>query len=82
MTSRSPCTTACSPSAARKESHREEEGKAFYLKETRQGSFSRSFRLHHEVEEGKIEANFKNGVLTVTLPHKKETAKKKIEIKS
>jgi HSP20 family protein len=38
------------------------------LAERRYGSFQRSFSVPKSVDAGRIEANFKNGVLTVTLP--------------
>jgi len=36
------------------------------------GSFTRSFRLPDTVDSGKISADFKNGVLTITIPQKPE----------
>lgn len=65
----------------KKETKKEEEGASYYLKESAYGSFSRSLRLPGEVEEGKVEATFKDGVLTIEMPHKKEPAAKKIGIK-
>lgn len=48
------------------------------------GSFERTIQLPQEVESEKIEARFKQGVLTVFLPKAKviEKAAKKIQIKS
>ena len=40
----------------KKESNREEENEGYHIKEMRSGSFSRSFRLPTEIEEGKIGA--------------------------
>lgn len=51
-----------------KRDEREEKKKNFYLAERRYGSFQRSFSVPKSVDAGRIEANFKNGVLTVTLP--------------
>lgn len=65
----------------KKESSREDKGTNYYLRESSYGSFSRSFRLPSEVEEDRVEASFKDGVLTLEMPHKEETATKKIEIK-
>jgi HSP20 family protein len=65
----------------KKETKKEEEGANFYLKESSYGSFSRSLRLPGEVEEDEVEATFKDGVLTVEMPHKKEPESKKIGIK-
>ena len=65
----------------KKETKKEEEGANYYLKESAYGSFSRSLRLPGEVEEDKVDAAFKDGVLTVEMPHKREPAAKKIGIK-
>lgn len=51
-----------------KEEDREEKKKDYFLSERRYGSFKRSFRVAEGVDADKIEAVFKNGVLTVTLP--------------
>ena len=64
-----------------KESRKEEEGANYYLKESAYGSFSRSFRLPGEVEEGQIAATFKDGVLTLEMPHKEKPSSRTIEIK-
>ncbi|MCF8063588.1 MAG: Hsp20/alpha crystallin family protein [Deltaproteobacteria bacterium] len=65
----------------KRESTKEEETADYYLKESSYGSFSRSFRLPGEVEEDKVDATFKDGVLTLTMPHKKEAETRKISIK-
>ena len=46
----------------------EEKSKDYYMKEISSGSFSRSVRLPENIDESKIEAEFKNGVLTVIIP--------------
>lgn len=46
----------------------EEKSKDYYMKEISSGSFSRSVRLPENIDESKIEAEFKNGVLTVMIP--------------
>ena len=48
------------------------------------GSFERHFALPEGVDADKIEASFKNGVLTVRLPKKAEAIKleKKIQVKT
>jgi HSP20 family protein len=51
-----------------KRDEREEKKKNFYLAERRYGSFQRSFNVPEGVDAERIEASFKNGVLTVTLP--------------
>src|SRR6516165_8299203 len=58
-----------------KRDEKEVKKKDYYLSERRYGSFQRSFGVPDGVDADKIEANFKNGVLTVTLP-KTEQAQK------
>jgi HSP20 family protein len=62
----------------------EEKKKGYYLSERRYGAFQRSFGVPDGVDTDKIEANFKNGVLTVTLPKTSQAQKseKKIAIKT
>jgi HSP20 family protein len=67
--------------SGKKESFREEEGTRYYLKETACGAFCRSIRLPGEVEEEKVEATFRDGVLTLEMPLKQEPKTKRIEIK-
>ena len=45
------------------------------------GTFSRSFQLPNNVNDKKITADFKNGVLTVIIPKSEEIKVKNIEIK-
>ena len=66
--------------SGKKEEKKEEKGSGYFLKETRYGSFSRSFRIPGKVSEDKIDATYKDGVLTVEMPHEEETETKKIEI--
>jgi HSP20 family protein len=67
-----------------KEEETEEKKKDYYMRERRFGSFERSFEVPESVDLNKIEASFKKGVLTVTLPKKAEAQKpaKKIEVKA
>ncbi len=67
-----------------KREEKEEKEKDYYLHERHFGAFERSFDLPDSVEADKIEAAFKKGVLTVTLPKKPEAQKpaKKIEVKA
>lgn len=46
----------------------EESSKDYYLKEISSGSFSRSIRLPKNVDISKIDAVFKKGILTITVP--------------
>jgi HSP20 family protein len=51
-----------------KKEEREDKGKGYYRMERSYGSFSRTIPLPIEVETDKIEAKFKKGVLSITLP--------------
>ena len=58
-----------------KQEEKEEKDKNYYRRERNFGSFERSFQVPDDVEADKIEASFKNGVLSVTLPKKAEAQK-------
>jgi HSP20 family protein len=61
----------------------EEESKKdnFHRMERSYGTFIRSFTLPRTVEQDKVVAEYKDGVLSVTLPKKEETKIKQISIK-
>ena len=67
------------------EKHEEKEEKKpdFHLRERSFGAFERALRVPEGVDADKIEANFKKGVLTVTLPKTAKAQKpvKTIEVK-
>jgi HSP20 family protein len=67
-----------------KKSEIEESGKNFHRYERSSGSFQRAIPLVSEIQEDKVEATFKNGVLSITLPKAASAVKaaKKINIKS
>jgi HSP20 family protein len=67
-----------------KKEEKEEKKKDYFLQERRFGSFERSFGIPEGLDTDKIEASFKKGVLTVTLPKKAEAQKpaKKIDVKA
>jgi len=58
-----------------KQEDKEEKTKDRYVSERRYGSFRRSLQIPGSVDAEKIEANFKGGVLTVTLPKSTEAQK-------
>ena len=62
---------------------KEEKKPDFHLRERRFGSFERALRVPEGVDVEKIEASFKKGVLTITMPKTAEAQKpvKKIEVK-
>jgi HSP20 family protein len=60
---------------------KEEKDENYHMVERRYGSFSRSVRLPHEVKSDKIKANYKDGVVKITLPKSEEAKKKEVKIK-
>jgi HSP20 family protein len=67
-----------------KQDEKEEKKKDYYRRERSFGSFERSFQVPEGVDADKIEATFKKGVLSVTLPKSAEAqkAEKKIAVKA
>jgi len=56
------------------------QGDTYHRFERSYGSFTRSFSLPSAVDEGKVTANFKDGVLTVKLPKSKSAMPKAIKV--
>jgi HSP20 family protein len=52
----------------------------YHRVESYYGSFSRSFRLPDTVDYEKIKAEYKNGVLTIKMPHKPEVKPREIPV--
>ena len=65
-----------------KKGEKEIREKHYHRKETWEGTFRRSFSLPSTVDQGKIDASLKDGVLAIKLPKTKVTEAKKIAIKS
>jgi HSP20 family protein len=67
-----------------KQEEKEQKDKNYYRRERSFGSFERSFQVPDDVDADKIEASFKNGVLSVILPKSAEAQQqaKKIEVKT
>ncbi len=66
-----------------KQAEKEEKGKGFYQMERSYGSFSRTIPLPAEVIESDVRANFKKGVLSITLPKAVKAAEtKKVTVKA
>lgn len=63
-----------------KKEEKEEKKKDYYMSERRFGSFQRAFEVPDGIDAQKIEATFKNGVLTVILPKSPEAQKKEKSI--
>jgi HSP20 family protein len=64
-----------------KKQEKESKDSSYFRLERAYGTFERSFTLPGEVQSEKINASYKDGILTITLP-KAETAKRRaIEVK-
>jgi HSP20 family protein len=63
-----------------KKEEKEEKQKDYHLSERRFGSFQRSFTVPDGIDSDKIDAIFKDGVLTVMLPKTVEAQKKEKQI--
>ena len=61
---------------------RKEDGESFHFVERSYGSFYRSFTLPKNVKGDAISAEYKDGVLNVTIPKADEVKPKKVEIKA
>lgn len=64
-----------------KKSEDKTEGENFYRREIRYGSFSRSVPLPSRVNHEQADAQFEDGILTVTLPKAEEVRPKQIKIR-
>jgi HSP20 family protein len=60
----------------------EKKEKTYHLRERRYGSFSRSVTLPSNVDVEKSDADFENGILTLTLPKAEEAKSKTITVKA
>jgi HSP20 family protein len=60
---------------------KEDESKKYHRIERSYGSFTRSFSLPEQVEAGKVSADFKNGLLTVSLPKTEKALPREVEVK-
>ncbi len=56
--------------------------KAYHIREQRWGSFERSVTLPTAVKSDKAQAEFENGVLTITLPKAEDVKPKTITVKA
>lgn len=54
----------------------------YHRRERANGKFVRAFRLPYEVDNEKVKANYKNGILKITLPRTEVTKPKKITIET
>ncbi len=64
-----------------KKIEKEDKKKNYHRTERSYGSFSRTFPLPGNVKADKVDAEFNNGVLTVTIPKSEEAKPKQIDVK-
>jgi HSP20 family protein len=65
-----------------KKHEKKEENEHYHRVERRYGAFSRTVRLPREVKAAKVDATYKDGVLSIKLPKSEAAKPKKIEVKS
>jgi HSP20 family protein len=65
-----------------KKQEKDEKRKDYHYVERQYGSFHRSVQLPSSVDPAKIDASFKDGVLTVTMAKKPEAKAKKITVRT
>lgn len=66
--------------SSKKEEKKEEKKNGYLLRERKESSFCRSFRLPEGADTAKIEASFKNGVLELRIPKVPEAQPHRIQI--
>jgi len=67
--------------SGKREEEKQDEGERFFAYERSYGTFSRSFTLPSDADTEKLEADLKEGVLTVSVPKRPELQPKKIALK-
>jgi HSP20 family protein len=64
-----------------KESEHEEKKESFQLRERVWGTFKRSIQLPTNVDQNRVDAAYRNGVLEITIPKTEEAIPRKIDVK-
>lgn len=64
-----------------RKSEKEENGESYIRSEIRSGSFCRSFTLPDTIDVDSIKADYKDGILELTLGKREEAKPKEIEVK-
>jgi HSP20 family protein len=64
------------------ESKKTDEEVEYLIRERRTASFERRFTLPEDIDAEKVDATFKNGVLSITIPRRPEAQPRQIMIKS
>ncbi len=63
------------------EKEEKEDGRRYHRIERRMGSFRRSVSLPASVQEDKVDASFRDGVLTIKMPKAEESRSRRIPVK-
>ncbi len=66
--------------AGRREERQEKKEKSHYTKEIRRGSFERVVQLPDAVEQEKVTAEYKDGVLRVHMPKRQKITENKVKV--
>jgi HSP20 family protein len=61
-------------------SHANTDRETYHRVERGYGSFRRAFTMPGEVDAGRISADYRDGVLTITLPRREETRPRQIQV--
>jgi len=64
-----------------KKKEHEDKGENYHRIERSYGSFHRSFRIPGKIKTDSVDANYKDGILKLTLQKTEESGSKKIEVK-
>jgi HSP20 family protein len=68
--------------SGKREAEERQEGETYYAYERNYGAFTRSFTLPEGVDADHVQADLRDGVLTLTLPKRPEAQPKKINIQA
>ena len=68
--------------AGKREIQREHERASYHRKERPEGSFNRTVALPTEIDAGRVDATYADGILTLTLPKAEETKPRQITVRT
>ena len=66
----------------KREMEKREENDRFYAVERNYGSFTRSFTLPTDIDDAHVDAELRDGVLTLRMPKTREQQAKKVQVKT
>jgi HSP20 family protein len=67
--------------SGRRDFEKEEKTEEYFWREREQGRFVRTMQLPTAVDKSKVEATYKDGIMTVRLPKIEASAKTRVQIK-